>query len=430
MNHFLLPIATLLLSLACYPAAIFASEANAPQANTDQHAHDKQDAHSDHDESSEQAIRLDAKAAQQAGLQTALLEAGVITDSEPVFGVIAAIPSRFYRIEAPFDGLVSALLVQQGQQVKAGQPLVKVTNSATLQSYTVSAPASGEVLSTLVNAGEKTNGRPLLELADLSEVQVELSVFPSVLAKLKPGAEVLVRDLHTGQDERDQDERDQQHEGEQHQGEQHESDAGGTHDHLANSPKSERQHRSRISYIAPQMTEGHIARARATLQNPVGDSSHLWRPGMHVQAELVIQSRSVPLRVRREALQQLDGQTVVFVEQTQAPANNVAPQHGEHNDDDHDTDDHKTDGHSAAERNTPAKTSSTAAAIRVFWPIPVQVEQQDSQYAAVRPLESSELNRLGDNPAQPQLQAGSRYVTRQSFLLKAELGKAAANHQH
>jgi len=396
MNHFLLPLAILLLSLACYPAAIFASETNAPQANTDQHAHYKQDVHSDHDESFEQAIRLDAKAAQQAGLQTALLEAGVITDSEPVFGVIAAIPSRFYRIEAPFDGWVSALLVQQGQQVKAGQPLVKVTNSATLQSYTVSAPASGEVLSTLVNAGEKTNGRPLLELADLSEVQVELSVFPSVLAKLKLGAEVLVRDLHTDQHEQDQHEQEQQkeeqHEGEQHQSDQHESDANGAHDHLANSPQGERQYRSRISYIAPQMTEGHIARARATLQNPSSDSRHLWRPGMHVQAELVIESRSVPLRVRREALQQLDGQTVVFVEQLQA---------------------------------------SIDTTTRVFWPIPVQVEQQDSQYAAVRPLELSGLGGLSsDNPSQPQLQAGSRYVTRQSFLLKAELGKAAANHQH
>lgn len=391
MNHFLLPLAILLLSLACYPAAILASETNAPQANTDQHAHATQDAHSDHDESFEQAIRLDAKAAQQAGLQTALLEAGVITDSEPVFGVIAAIPSRFYRIEAPFDGLVSAMLVQQGQQVKAGQPLIKVTNSATLQSYTVSAPASGEVLRTLVNAGEKTNGRPLLELADLAEVQVELSVFPSVLAKLKLGAEVLVRDLHTDQHEQDQHEQDQQ-KGERHQGDQHESDASGAHDHLANSPQGERQHRSRISYIAPQMTEGHIARARATLQNPSSDSRHLWRPGMHVQAELVIQSRSVPLRVRREALQQLDGQTVVFVEQTQA---------------------------------------SIDAATRVFWPVPVQVEQQDNQYAAVRPLELNGLGGLSsDNPAQPQLRAGSRYVTRQSFLLKAELGKAAANHQH
>lgn len=420
------------LSLSACWLMLIAATGLAPgvwAATTAQQQNDAQQSdarHNDtqHRDASSEPLVLDAAAISAAGLQTDIAAAGVLSDSEPVFGVIAALPNRFYRVEAPFDGLINAVLVQAGQQVQTGQPLVRVTNSATLQSYTVSAPGSGEVLSVAVNAGEKTNGRPLLEIADLTEVQVELSVFPSVLARLTPGAAVLVRDLH-----------------------------------------GQFKSRSTISYIAPQMTEGHIARARARLTNASGDSAApVWRPGMHVQADLLLNQQQVALRVRRAALQQLAGQTVVFVEQTDEP---VHPQHNlphkpqqpaqanqpdanghspadpvhsqtghsqtqpsqtahsetNHHDAGHNDTDHNDTGHTDTDHHPPHHAGS---AVRTFWPVPVQVLQQDRDYAAVQPLSAQPA---ADN-RQPRLRAGSHYVSQQSFLLKAELGKAAASHQH
>lgn len=394
-------------------AATAQQQSDAQQSNA--RHNDARHSDTQHSDASSGPLVLDAAAISAAGLQTDIAAAGVLSDSEPVFGVIAALPNRFYRVEAPFDGLINAVLVQAGQQVQTGQPLVRVTNSATLQSYTVSAPGSGEVLSVAVNAGEKTNGRPLLEIADLTEVQVELSVFPSVLARLTPGAAVLVRDLH-----------------------------------------GQFKSRSTISYIAPQMTEGHIARARARLTNASGDSAApVWRPGMHVQADLLLNQQQVALRVRRAALQQLAGQTVVFVEQTAEPdspqhnlphkpqrhaqakqlaqanqpdANGHSPADQTHNhpaqgDTEHGDTEHNHTEHSDTDHRPPHQAGS---AVRTFWPVPVQVLQQDRDYAAVQPLSAQPA---ADN-RQPRLSAGSHYVSQQSFLLKAELGKAAASHQH
>ena len=66
---------------------------------------------------------------------------------------------------------------------------------------------------------------------------------------------------------------------------------------------------STISYIAPVMTGGHIARVRAVIANPDGH----WRPGMHVQANIETRSKKVALAVRADALQTFNDKPTVFV---------------------------------------------------------------------------------------------------------------------
>ena len=65
---------------------------------------------------------------------------------------------------------------------------------------------------------------------------------------------------------------------------------------------------SNISYIAPQMTEGHIARARAVLDN----SNGYWRPGMHIKAEVLTATIPVALAVQKRAIQRFRDMPVVF----------------------------------------------------------------------------------------------------------------------
>jgi len=63
-----------------------------------------------------------------------------------------------------------------------------------------------------------------------------------------------------------------------------------------------------ISYVAPQMTGGHIARARATIDNSEGH----WRPGMHVKANVEVANREMSLAVKTSALQSFRDMPVVF----------------------------------------------------------------------------------------------------------------------
>ena len=56
------------------------------------------------------------------------------------------------------------------------------------------------------------------------------------------------------------------------------------------------------------MTGGHIARARASIDNPDGH----WRPGMHIKADVQVAQQQVGLAVRSTALQTFLGMPVVF----------------------------------------------------------------------------------------------------------------------
>lgn len=202
-----------------------------------------------------------------AGVETDTASEATLTIKDTLFGVIAAAADSVYRINAPYPGLVEAVHVLVGEQVKKGQRLLTLTNTDTLQHYSVKSPANGEVTERFVNQGDRADGRVLLEIVDLSTVWVEMSAFPESIEKLAVGQPVTVRDLH-----------------------QHEA-ATGT-----------------ISYVAPHMTGGHIACTRAVIDNPDGH----WRPGMHINADIQIASRQVPLAIKASALQSFRDMPVVF----------------------------------------------------------------------------------------------------------------------
>lgn len=202
-----------------------------------------------------------------AGVETAQAGPATLIFRDTLFGVIASPADNVYRINAPYPGLVETVHVQQGETVKKGQRLLTLTNTDTLQRYSIKSPANGEVIERFVNQGDHAKGRTLLEIVDLSTVWVEMSAFPESIEKLAVGQPVIVRDLH------------------------HHKAATGS-----------------ISYVAPQMTGGHIARTRAVIGNPDGH----WRPGMHIKAEIQTDSRQVSLAIKASSLQSFRDMPVVF----------------------------------------------------------------------------------------------------------------------
>jgi cobalt-zinc-cadmium efflux system membrane fusion protein len=100
---------------------------------------------------------------------------------------------------------------------------------------------------------------------------------------------------------------------------------------------------------------------------PLDNSDGRWTPGLLLEAEAVTETFSVPLAVHNDAIQQVDGETVVF----------VRTEHG-------------------------------------FEVTDVQIGRQDATYSEVL----------------SGLHQGGRYALANSYLLKAELEKSGASHDH
>ena len=283
----------------------------------DDHGHGGHDDHAD-----ETKTTIDAHQLALAGVTTSTAGPQTLQQTEKLFGVIAAIDAQTYRLNAPYPSLVEKIHVNVGDRVQKGQVLATLRNVATLQSYSLKSPNAGEVTHRPINAGERVDMTPLLTITNLSTVWVEMSAFPEAIEKLQVGQSVQVNDLH-----------------------QHDS---------ATAP---------LTYIAPKMTGGHIARARAVIDNNDGH----WRPGMHVKAAVTTAIRDVPLAISSMALQNFRNQQVVFSRQG----------------------------------NT-------------FEAHPLQLGERDDQYIEVL----------------SGLEVGTEYVTKNSFLIKADILKSGAAHVH
>lgn len=130
------------------------------------------------------------------------------------------------------------------------------------------------------------------------------------------------------------------------------------------SSASATQAEGKVSYVGALLGEQtRTAKARVTLANP----GTAWRPGLFVTVSVLGAPVQVPVTVAADALQQVDGQSVVFV----AVPDGFAVQ-------------------------------------------PVQTGRSDGKLVEVT----------------RGLQAGARYAAANSFILKSELGKASAGHEH
>ncbi|MFY8300014.1 efflux RND transporter periplasmic adaptor subunit [Pseudoalteromonas sp. SS15] len=216
----------------------------------------------------ENVVVLNEQAILANGIKTERASNGTISQHDTLFGVVAPTIDNTFTIMAPYQGIVEKVFVEIGDRVTKNQPLLKVQNRQTLQSYIIKSPADGEVTERLIAQGQLALDQTLLTIINLKQVWVELSAFPENIEKLQIGQSAAIYDLHQ---------------------------------HLNTSGK--------VSYIAPMMTGGHIARARVVINNRDGH----WRPGMHVKADVKTAELTSQLRVKQTAIQSLEDENVVFV---------------------------------------------------------------------------------------------------------------------
>lgn len=266
---------------------------------------------------------IPAAVAESAGIRTDTAGPATIRTRISMMGSVTVDENRLARVRARFPGAVREVRVGPGETVKRDQVLAMVEGNESMRSYPVTAPIGGVVTARNTNVGDVAGDAPLFEIADLSQVWVDLHAFGHDMSQLKPGQPVTLT-----------------------------------------STVGEGTAEATIERILPVAAAGsQSAIARVRLPNPQG----YWRPGLAVSAEVTVAEHPVPLAVRVAGLQRFRDFTVVF-----------------------------------------AQVGETYE-VRML-----ELDKRDAEHAEV----------LGG------IDPGAPYVTEQSFLIRADIEKSGASHDH
>jgi cobalt-zinc-cadmium efflux system membrane fusion protein len=237
----------------------------------DSHAEPDAEDHSGHNHGGEEeeGIELSEDMIQKAGIEIRQAEKGKVARISTFPAEIKLNRDLSAAVTPSFRSLVIEVFGEIGDDVKKGNPLATLKNRDTLANYTVTAPRDGVIISKNLAIGETADeDRILYEVADLSSVWAEISIFPRY-------QHILKKDMHVTF---------VAHDGHR---------AEGT-----------------IQYISP--IASHQTRtftARSVLKNPPED----FTPGVFVRARIPVQTVDAAVFVPVEAVQNLDGEQVVFL---------------------------------------------------------------------------------------------------------------------
>lgn len=208
--------------------------------------------------------------ATESGIRVEPAKAGVIADEHEVQGLLTPVEGRIAKVMARFPGPIRSLTANVGDRVARGRALATIESNLSLSTYTVAAPITGVVIARDAAVGAMAGGdRPLYEIADLSELWVDLHIFGADAQHIRPGGRVQVTRMSDGETVE-----------------------------------------TRIERVLPgTATASQSTVARATIPNTDG----LWRPGMAVKARITVDQQRAALVVPLSALQTFRDWDVVFI---------------------------------------------------------------------------------------------------------------------
>jgi cobalt-zinc-cadmium efflux system membrane fusion protein len=270
---------------------------------------------------------IDANQARDAGIQTEAAGAAVIVDTVTLSGRLLPNAERTRSVSARFPGAIREVSKSVGDAVKAGERLATVESNESLQTYAVTAPISGVITERHANAGEVASSEPLFVIVDYQQLWAELSLFPRDLSRVKVGQKADIKAA--------------------------EGNVTGEGTIVRIAPAEGPQHGSLNG----------VYTARVALSN----ADRRWAPGLFVEAQVHLGEASVPLAVKRSALQAFRDFTVVF------------------------------------------EQVNDTYEVRML-----ELGRQDGTWVEV----------LGG------LKVGARYVAENSYLIKADIEKSGASHDH
>lgn len=258
---FVLLIAVLLLMFIAYGCGD-----NKANPNNDTNKTEVQNKSKDHSET----IKLSDEVLKELGVEIKEAGPGVIKNHIDLTGEIKAEPSRLSHIIPRYPGIVKDVYKTVGEKVKQSEVVAIIESNESLTHYEVQSLIDGTIIELHMAKGDLVGGEDLaLTVANLDKVWAILNIYQRDLNKIKVGQKVSVT-----------------------VGFQDEVEAG------------------TISYVSPVVDEAtRTATARVILNNASGK----WRPGMFVNAKVIVGIQKAAVVIEKTALQTLDNKTVVFV---------------------------------------------------------------------------------------------------------------------
>ena len=222
-------------------------------------------------ERSEEAVGLSPDMLEEFGIEITKAGSGIIRRTASLPAEVRPNENSLAHIAPRFPGIAQEVRAEIGDLVRPGQVLA-IIESESLAPYSLRTLIGGVVIAKHITRGEPVSpDAEVFVVADLTEVWIHISVYQKDLPLIRIGQPVVVSAGH------------------------------GLH-----------EAEGEISYIAPVVDEEtRTAAARVVLPNPDG----LWRPGLFVTVRIEVDRTEVPVAVPRTALQRIDGETVIFVEQ-------------------------------------------------------------------------------------------------------------------
>ncbi|WP_444928034.1 efflux RND transporter periplasmic adaptor subunit [Microbulbifer sp. TRSA002] len=271
-------------------------------------------------ESYEGRVKIAEDMAVKAGIKTAVAAPGVIQERITLYGKTTIDHHSLSHVRARYPGTVVTIEKALGDSIQKGEKLATIESNDSLQTYSLIAPISGQIIDKQASRGEFSGDRVLFTIANYKQIWAELQVFPTRRGQIARGQKVSI-----------------------------------TADGLSFD--------STIVSLAPGGNGTPFAIARAMIENP----EDIWTTDLMVQADVVTHESPAPLVVENQALQPFRNWTVVFVK------------------------------------------VGDAYEIR-----PLELGRTDGRVTEVL---------SGLNP-------GDRYVTENSYLIKADIEKSGAAHHH
>jgi membrane fusion protein, heavy metal efflux system len=299
-------------------------------AHEDNHVHDhaaakpadEQQSHGGEEGGHDEGSKISDNAVKNLNIEILQAGSAMVQETVSVSGRVTLNQNTTAQVKARFTGLIRSVVKEPGEVVKAGDTLATVESNDSLQVYAVKSPVSGTIINRTANVGELAADTPLFAVADLSKLWAELFIFSKDGEKLKAGQKVRIQCL----------------------------------DDPVNTE-------STIALVLPTAeASSQTVVARAVIEN----ADNHWRSGMNIRADVVLSQKEVPLAVKTEAIQRMEGNTVVFVREEGG----------------------------------------------IFKAQPVETGMSDATWTEIR----------------SGLTAGQHYVAKNSFVVKADIGKAGAEH--
>lgn len=239
-------------------------------ASEHEHGHAETDTHEEEGELHIEEVVLSEQEIAEFGIQLETAGTGMIQIHVSLPGEIIVPPDNLAHIHPRFAGIVKEVFKHIGDPVKKGETLAIIEGNESLTEYAMVSMIDGMVIEKHLTRGEviEDAGHGFL-VADINTVWAQLSLYQKDLPYVKFGQIVKLS-------------------------------AG----------KNMPEYSGSIDYISPIIDE---TTRTATARVVVPNSTHEWKPGLFVNAEIVSEHRQVPIAIPKTAIEYYEGSKVVFV---------------------------------------------------------------------------------------------------------------------